>query len=284
MPFRIDTLRRHARQALRSPTLVAGVALLLCILAVAICAGSLFRDGPFDMVAPPFIWPGQDPQHYLGTDSMGRDILTGLAFGARVSLAIGFGSALIAVLIGVTVGALGGYFGGWTDKALSRATEVVQTMPSLILAVVLVALIGPTLPTIVMAISLTSWPQVARLMRAEVLRVRASEYVQAARVMRMTHLQIILRHVLPNTLAPVIVAGSVLVATSILAEAALSFLGLGDPNQMSWGAMVGNGRDALRTAWYITALPGTAIALTVIAFSLVGNGLNDLLNPRRAQE
>jgi len=173
-----------------------------------------------------------------------------------------------------------GYFGGWADHLLMRATELFQTMPPLLFVITLVSILAPSLPAIVLAIGITSWTQTARLIRAETLRVREAEYIQAARVMGMGNVRIITEHVLHNVLSPVVVTGSILVGTAILTEAALSFLGLGDPNVMSWGSMIGAGRQVLRIAWYVSALPGAAIVLTVIAVSLLGDGLNATLNPR----
>ena len=164
-----------------------------------------------------------------------------------------------------------------------RVTEMFQTLPSFLFAIVLVVILTPSLGSIVFAIGVTSWPQIARLVRAEAMRVRHAEYVKAAVTLGLGHGRIIAAHVLPNSIAPVVVAASVLMAQAILTEASLSFLGLGDPNVISWGSMVGVGRSTLRTAWYMTALPGLAIFVTVISFMLLGNGLNDKLNPRSAK-
>ncbi|GGF58532.1 ABC transporter permease [Azorhizobium oxalatiphilum] len=264
----------------RSRTALIGTAGLLLVVLGAIFAGRIFEADPLDMVARPFIWPFTDAAHPLGTDMLGRDILTGLVHAGRVSLAVGFSAAALAVMLGVVFGAVSGYFGGWADQILTRVTEVFQTMPPLVFAVVVVAILTPSVGSIVLGIAVTSWPQIARLVRAETLRLRDAEYVQAARVMGMGHTRIILTHILPNAISPVVVAGSILVASAILTEAALSFLGLGDPNLISWGSMIGAGREVLRTAWYMTALPGLAISFTVMALNLLGNGLNDVLNPR----
>jgi peptide/nickel transport system permease protein len=265
---------------LRSRTALAGSIGLAIVAGGAIFAGQIFAVDPLDMVARPFIWPFTNAEYPLGTDMLGRDILVGLVYAARVSLAVGLAAAVLAVFLGVVLGALSGYFGGWVDQVLTRITEVFQTMPPLVFVVVVVAILSPSVPSIVLGIAITSWPQIARLVRAEALRLREAEFVQAARVMGMGHGRIILTHILPNAISPVVVAGSILVASAILTEAALSFLGLGDPNLISWGSMIGSGREVLRTAWYMTALPGLAISLTVMALNLLGNGLNDVLNPR----
>lgn len=279
-------VRAHASSSaigyrlLRSRSTLVGGGVLLAILGLAVFADVLFAGDPLDMVARPFLWPGQNPAYPLGTDMLGRDMLVGLVHGSRMSLAVGFAAAALAIALGVAFGAVSGYFGGWVDQVLTRLTEVFQTMPPLIFAVVVVVILRPTVGSIVLGIGITSWPQIARLVRAETLRLRDGEFVQAARVMGMGHTRIILTHILPNAISPVIVAGSILVASAILTEAALSFLGLGDPNLISWGSMIGSGREVLRTAWYMTALPGLAISITVVALNLLGNGLNDVLNPR----
>ena len=187
----------------------------------------------------------------------------------------------LAVLLGVLIGVVAGYFGSsWLDDVLMRVTEVFLTMPRLLFTIALVMVLGPSTFSIALALGATSWPQIARLVRAEAMRVRELEFVRAATTLGFGHVRIILRHVLPNSVAPVMVASSVLVAQVILSEASLSFLGLGDPSVMSWGSMVGAGRSVLRTAWYMTALPGLAIFVTVMSFMLIGNGLNDVFNPR----
>jgi len=261
------------------PQTALGAALLLAIV-LAAASPLVWHQDPFAMVGRPFIWPGADARFPLGTDSFGRDILTGILSGARVSLLVGLAAASLAVLLGISVGVTAGYFGGWADHLLMRATELFQTMPPLLFVITLVSILAPSLPAIVLAIGITSWTQTARLIRAETLRVREAEYIQAARVMGMGNVRIITEHVLHNVLSPVVVTGSILVGTAILTEAALSFLGLGDPNVMSWGSMIGAGRQVLRIAWYVSALPGAAIVLTVIAVSLLGDGLNATLNPR----
>jgi peptide/nickel transport system permease protein len=198
--------------------------------------------------------------------------------------AIGFASTAICLLLGIAVGALAGYFGGWLDDALSRLTELFQTIPPFLFLIVLVAIATPTVATITLCIGVVSWPTIARLVRAEFRALRRREFVQAAETLGYSHARIVLQEILPNALPPVIVTTSVLVATAILNESALSFLGLGDPNVVSWGTMIGTGREVLRTAWYLTAIPGAAIVITVLALNLVGEALNDALNPRLGVE
>jgi peptide/nickel transport system permease protein len=204
--------------------------------------------------------------------------------GARVSLLIGLVSTAVALLIGVPLGGLAGYAGGLVDDALMRFTEFFQTIPSFALAIVIVAILQPSIASIVLAIAIVSWPPIARLVRGEVLSLRSREYVQAAITLGQSTPRILVSQVLPNTLAPIIVMASLMVASAILLESSLSFLGLGDPSLMTWGYMVGAGRTRLIEAWWISFFPGVAIFLTVLALNLVGEGLNDALNPRLARE
>ena len=264
----------------RNRSALAGFVLLAAMVAIAVIGPLLYPADPWDMAARPFLWPGEDGTYPLGSDIMGRDVLAGLIHGAGVSMLIGLAATAAAVGIGATVGALAGYFRGWTDDALMRLTEVFQTMPNILFVIVLVAIFQPSIGTIVLAIATVSWPPVARVVRGQFLSLREREFVQSCIVVGMGELRIILTQILPNCLAPVIVMASILVATAILVEAALSFLGLGDPNVMSWGTMIGNGRPSLRSAWYLSAIPGVAIILTVLSLNLVGEGLNDALNPR----
>lgn len=267
-----------------SRALTIGVVMLAAIVLVALTANVVYPGDPRDMVGPPSLWPGADARFPLGTDMMGRDMAAAMAHSASISLIVGIAATTVALAVGITFGALAGYCGGVVDDILMRISELFQTMPGLLFTIILVVILGPSIASITFAIGITSWPQIARLVRAEALRVRQLDFVLAAVAMGMTPARVILRHVLPNSLAPVVVAASILVAQAILADASLSFLGLGDPNVMSWGSMVGAGRPMLRTAWYMTALPGGAIFLTVMSFMLIGNGLNDLLNPRTGSE
>src|SRR5690606_33888108 len=204
----------------------------------------------------------------------------GIAHGAQVTLMVGASAAVISLLIGILVGAIAGYFGGWIEDILVRITEVFQTIPSFLLVIVLVIIGRPSVFVIAVSIGVASWPVIARLVRAEFRSLREAEFVTAARSQGFSNLRIILQEMLPNALPPVIVTTSVIVASAILIESGLSFLGMGDPNVVSWGSMIGEGREQLRTAWFLTALPGVFIILTVMALNLVGDGLNDALNPR----
>ncbi|KQW21503.1 ABC transporter permease [Afipia sp. Root123D2] len=264
----------------RSRTGVIGLIILLFVILMAIFGPILYPVDPWDMVARPLQWPSFGPEAPFGSDVLGRDVLSGLVNGARVSLIIGVSATAAAVTIGVTIGALAGYFRGIVDDVLMRITEVFQTIPNFLFVIVLVAVFRPSVFTISAAIAVVSWPAVARLVRGQFLSLRQRAFVESCVVIGMSTPRIIFTQILPNCMAPVIVTASIMVATAILIEAGLSFLGLGDPNVMSWGAMIGFGRQSLRTAWYLTLIPGVAIQLTVLSISFVGEALNDTLNPR----
>jgi peptide/nickel transport system permease protein len=262
----------------RNRAAVGGLALLVTIVLLALVGPQIYPVDPFDMVGRPFSPPfGEFP---LGTDVSGRDILAGVVRGAGVSLMIGCVAALTSTAIGVAFGAFAGYYGGWIDDLLMRITEYFLTIPSFMFAVVLVAIFSPSVFTVTIAIAVVSWPSVARLVRGEFLVQRDLEYVQACRSMGMRDVEIILAQILPNTMPAVIVIGSLTVATAILTESGISFLGLSDPNYVTWGYMVGVARTALLTAPWMIAMPGVAILVTVLAINLVGEGLNDALNPK----
>lgn len=275
----MNFLKRFARNR----GAVVGLIILLVVIVFALLAPSLFPQSPWRTVGRPFLAPFVMERFPLGTDTLGRNIAAGLVHGARVSLMIGVVSTLVALLIGVPLGAVAGYAGGFVDDALMRFTEFFQTIPSFALAIVMVAILQPQLGSIVLAIGVVSWPPVARLVRGEVLSLKTREYVQAAVTIGQSTPRIIFSQVLPNTIAPIIVMGSLMIGSAILLESSLSFLGLGDPNLMSWGYMVGAGRTRLIDAWWISFFPGLAIFLTVLALNLAGEGLNDALNPRLAR-
>lgn len=271
------------RTITQHPAVSLGALLMLIVVLGAVVGPLVFPGDPWEMAGPPMLWPGEDPAHPLGTDFMGRDLATGLAAGARVSLLIGLVSTALAATLGIAVGAIGGYFRGRVDAALMRLTEVFQTVPKFVLAVVLVAIFKPSVTTVVLAIGVVSWPATARLVRAEFLSLREREFVLAGETIGMGHVRLIVTQLLPNALPPVIAMATLTVATAIQTEASLAFLGLGDPNVMSWGTIIGSGREQVVDAWYICGLPGFAIVLTVLAFNLLGDGLNDALNPHLRQ-
>ncbi len=257
---------------------VAGAVTLGLVVAAALVGPLLYPVDPFDMVGQPAQPPSAS--FLLGTDVAGRDILAGILNGARISLLIGVLASLAATVVGVAFGALAGYYGGWVDDVLMRVTEFFLTIPSFVLAVVVVAIFQPSVVTVTAAIAVVSWPSVARLARGEFIAQRGRDYVQGCRAIGMPDWEIILLQIMPNALPPVIVVSSLMVATAILTESGLSFLGLGDPNLVSWGYMIGVARTVLRTSWWMSAIPGAMILVTVLAINLVGEGLNDALNPK----
>jgi peptide/nickel transport system permease protein len=271
------------RRYRRNKGAVVGLAGLLLVLLVAATAPLLFPGSPWDMAGAPFMPPGEMGM-LLGSDSLGRDVAAGIAHGARISLMVGAVSTVAALSVGVTLGAVAGYCGGLVDDLVMRFTEFFQTIPSFVLAILLVAIFTPSITSVVAAIAIVSWPPVARVVRAEFLSLRGREFVQAAEVLGKSRLSIVLGDILSNALSPIIVLASLMVATAILLESALSFLGLGDPNLMTWGFLIGSGRSVIRIAWWMSVFPGLAIFVTVLSLNLVGEGLSDALNPRLARQ
>jgi len=270
---------RTLRALLGNPAGSLSLAFMAAIVGLALAAPLLYPEDPMAMVARPLLWPGDNPAYPLGTDSLGRDVAAGIVWGARVSLLVGLAAMMIGVLIGVAVGAVAGYFGGRTDTILVKIIEIFQTPPSFLLLVVLMAIAQPSVTNVVLAIGGVTWPTTARIVRAEFRSLRGKDYVTAAGGLGYGHARIIVFEMLPNALPPIIVSSSVLVATAILMESALSFLGLSDPNVVTWGSMIGAGREMLRTAWFLSAMPGLAIVATVLALNTLGDALNDALNP-----
>lgn len=273
-----------SRRFLRNPAGVFGLTVVVLLVLTALTAGLFFPTDPLAITGDPFLWPGTAPGHPLGTDILGRDMLTGIVYGSRVSLIVGLLATAVAVVLGMTLGVSSAYFGGFTDTVIMRLVELFQTMPSLIFTIVVMVSLTPSIPAIVLAIGLTSWPQIARLVRAETLRLRDSEFVLTLKVLGLSDLRIVTRHLFPNVASIVVVTASIIAAHAILLEAAIAFLGLGNPNMISWGSMIGSGKEALRSAWYMAALPGVAIFVTVLGLTLLGNGLNDALNPQGAHK
>ena len=271
-------LRRffHSRAGL------VGVLLLLPIVLVALLAPLVSPGDPQAMAGPALLAPFQDPEFLLGTDRLGRSVLAGLLHGAGATLLVAAAAAIGALCLGTALGTVAGFVGGYTDEALMRLTEAFQAVPGFILALALVSVLGPSLGSVVLAISLSAWTGPARVVRAEILSLRSRDFVDAYRVLGMRPLEIAFREVLPNALPPVITLATVVIAAAILVEAALSFLGLGDPNRITWGRMIADGRAVLRTAPFLSIIPGTAIILTVLAVNLIGEGINEALAGKRA--
>ncbi|WP_084802998.1 ABC transporter permease [Bradyrhizobium sp. NAS80.1] len=269
------------RRFRRNRAALLGLILFVAVVLMAALADVVTPGDPLRIAGSPLTDPLTVASNPWGTDQLGRDIMSGIFHGARISLAIGVVATVISIAIGVVIGAVAGYFGGRIDGALMRVTEAFQTIPSFVLLLTLVAIFGSSIEIIVIAIGIVSWTAPARMVRAEFMSLRRREFVDAARNLGVSDMSIIFREILPNALPPVVVFASVVMANSILMESALAFLGLGDPNYASWGNMIGQGRAVLRTAWFCSVIPGVAILLTVLSFSLMGEGLNDALNPRQ---
>jgi peptide/nickel transport system permease protein len=218
--------------------------------------------------------------HPLGTDSKGRDMLAMLISGARVSLLVGLIATGIAIILGTIIGVLSAYLGGWVDNVLMRFTDIMMTFPFFILLVLIVFIFGPSLAIIVLAIGLTGWTGTARLLRSEALSLRTREFIAAAKAMGASDKRVIFRHLIPNVISLIIVMATLAIPGVILAEAALSFIGLGDPTVPSWGIILEAGQHSLRTAWWVAVEPGIMIFLTVLAFNFLGDGLRDAFDPK----
>ena len=258
---------------------VVGLIVLAIIIVVSLLGPLIYTTDPWEMVWSPFSPPGAKG-FLLGTDYLGRDLVAQIIHGGRATIAVGCAAALLSVLIGITFGALSGFYRGWVEEILMRITEFFQVLPTLLFSMVLVALFGASLEMITFAIGIVSWTGVARVTRAEFLKIRELEYVTASRSAGAKAPTLIFRVILPNALPPIVVQAALLVGFAILFEAGLSFLGLSDPNVMSWGAMMGNNRPFILQHAITIMYPGLAIFITGLAISLVGDGLNDALNPK----
>ncbi len=266
----------------RNRMAVAGLVVVFILGLVALAAPLI---APFDPLRPGALLTermvGPTRVHLMGTDQAARDVFSRLLYGARISLGIGVLAVAISVTVGTLLGAVAGYLGGWVDGAIMRFVDVVIAFPRLVLLVAIVTVFPPSLLLIVTVLGLTLWPGAARLVRGEVLGLREREFVLAARGLGYSRRRIILRHIVPNVLAPVIIAATLGIGDTIVLEAGLSFLGIGvQAPTPSWGTMVADGRDSLLGAWWLSTFPGFAIVLTVLAFNLVGDGLRDALDPR----
>ena len=263
----------------KSYSAVTGLVILIGIAVMGFIGPLFYPTDPFDMVWMPFSPPGADG-FLLGTDYLGRDILSQIINGARVSIAIGFSAALVSCFIGVGIGSFAGFYGGWVEETLMRITEFFQVLPTLLFAMVIVALFGSSVLSITLAIGAVSWASVARITRSEFLRIKELDFVLASRSSGSNNMALIFRVILPNAAAPIIVQSALLVGAAITFEAGLAFLGLSDPNVISWGQVIGSNRVYILDATYTVTFPGVAIFITVLAISLVGDGLNDAINPK----
>lgn len=273
-------MRSFIRRFASSPEGVAGALLLLFLVLAAVLAPMILPGDPSAIVGRPLLPPFADASFPLGTDQLGRDVLTRLIYGSQASLTVGFSSAVVAIVVGTLVGTVAGLAGGLVDEGLMRVVDAFQIVPGFLLALAFVSVVGPSLAVIVLAIGLGAWTGPARLARAEVLSIRERDYVAAARVVGMHPSEIAFREVLPNALPPVLSLVSVIVAAAVLIEAALSFLGLGDPNSVTWGGMIADGRNLLRSAPFLSIIPGLGLVSAVVGIYLFGEGLVEALSIR----
>jgi peptide/nickel transport system permease protein len=271
-------MRAFIRRFVRNRPAVLGFAILVIVVLLALLAPVIHPASPFLLIGKPFQPPLGD--YAFGTDQLGRDLTAAILYGARTTLLIGFVATLIAVLVGATIGGLAGYYGGRVDAVLMRVTEFFQVLPALLFAMVVVTLFSPTIVTVTIAIGVVSWTGTARLTRGEFLKLKGQDFVRAERAIGARNMRLIWSVILPNALPPLIVSATLAIGAAILFEAGLSFLGLGDPNQMSWGMMIGSSRQYVLSCWWAVAFPGATIFLTVLAVSLIGDGLNDAMNPK----
>ena len=277
--------RSATSRLLRDSRAVIGIAVVVVIVLAALLAPVIARHDPLAIdLASQLARPSA--AHWMGTDVQGRDVWARLVYGARISLAVGIISQSIALLLGVTLGLVAGFYGKWVDELVMRLADVTLAFPTLLLLIAMVAALQPSLPVVFATIGVVGWAGMARLVRGQVLVVRQLEYVQAVRALGAVDRRIVLRHVLPNVIAPVVIAATLGVAGAIMAEAALSFLGLGvQPPTPSWGSMISDGRDLdqLRHAPWTSLFPGLAIGAAVLGFNLLGDALRDALDPRHVE-
>jgi peptide/nickel transport system permease protein len=271
---------RVVRLLLKYPAGIIACVFLLALATISAAAPLVVGD-PLQIststLSPPSLG------HPLGTDDLGRDLAAGMIYGARVSLVVGLLAAAAATLLGSAIGAAAGFYGGLFDTLVMRLAEIFQVFPSFVLAALIVALTGPGLVQVIVVISLLAWPQTARVMRGEVLRVKESSFVKAVRCLGISERAILIQEIIPNAMAPVVALGTLIVGHAILLEAALSFFGLSDPEIASWGQMLSNGQRLLSNAWWASLFPGAAIFLTVLAFNIVGDALGKAFNTRQGR-
>ncbi|WIF94086.1 ABC transporter permease [Caminicella sporogenes] len=273
------------RRLKKNKMAMLGLAILTVLVLLALCADFIADyDGVVVKIDLANKLKGPSAEHWLGTDEFGRDIFARMVHGARVSLKVGIIAVGISIIIGGTLGAIAGYYGGKLDNIIMRTMDVFLAIPSILLAIAIVSALGPSLFNLMLAIGVSSVPSYARIVRASVLSIRDQEFIEAAKAIGASDARIILKHIIPNALAPVIVQGTLGVAGAILSTAGLSFIGLGiQPPAPEWGSMLAGGRQYLRYAWHVTTFPGLAIMITILALNLVGDGLRDALDPRLKQ-
>lgn len=277
---RLAQLRRFWSTLSRNYITVWGLGIIVIMIILAVISPYIAPYGYETMILPDRLQP-PNTKHLLGTDNFGRDILSRMLYGARVSLIVGLGGVAIATSIGVLLGAMAGFYSKWIDEIIMRIMDVMLAFPYIILAVALMAMVGPSLRNVILVIGITRTPRFARVTRGSVLALKEMDFVTAARSLGQREWRILARHILPNCLTPIVIMASLSVATAILTESALSFLGLGiRPPQASWGTMIADGRRFMLDAPWIATLPGIAISLTILGYNLFGDGLRDALDPK----
>lgn len=297
----MDTTLRHAetssarsrrgrlptvvRSLLRTPGALFGLLVVITVIGSALLAPMVAPFDPVEQNIPGRLlapaWPPSIEGHLFGTDALGRDILTRMMYGAQISLLVGVGAVAVAGVLGVLLGLLAGYYGGWVDHLLMRLVDIWQSIPFLVLAIAIVAVLGPSLTNLVLVLALTGWVTFGRVVRSQVLALKEGDFVEAARALGATNRRIMLRHILPNAATSIIVIATLQIAQMITMEAALSFLGLGvQPPQAAWGSMVAEGKDVVSVAWWLSTFPGLAVVCTVLGVNLLGDWLRDALDPR----
>jgi len=276
----VRDVRVARRLLLRNPANIIGLTLIIIFFLIAIF-GPRFAKYNFDeMIIPDRLSP-PTVTHPLGTDQFGRDIMVRIFYGARVSLLVGVGGTSIALVLGVTLGSAAGYYGRWFDELLMRMIDIIMAFPYIVLAIVMAWIIGPSLQNLIIVIGIIRTPQFARITRGSVLIIKEMTFIEAAHALGQRHFTIVIRHILPNCISPILVYASLSLATAISTEAALSFLGLGiQPPRPSWGTMLAEGQRFMFDAPWISTFPGIAISLAILGYNLVGDGLRDLLDPR----
>ena len=271
---------KKVKMFLKDPQSIIGLCILTVMLVLAIFAPVICPGNPIFSVGVPLQAPGQD--FLLGTDYLGRDVWAMLVWGSRVSIIFAFGASVLSLLVGIVLGALSGYIGGWLDDLMCRVLELFYIIPRTFLVILMVAFFGSSISLMVIIVGLTIWPSNAKIMRAQVLTLKRRGYVQAADVAGGTKLSILFRHIVPNGMGPVLSNSVLQMAQAVLTEASLSFLGLGDPNQASWGLILNAGQRNISTAPWLVIAPGIALALLLLAFNLIGTALHRTLNVKQA--
>ncbi len=261
-----------------------GAVLVILVILIAILA-PVISPYPPDAIDPMHPLEPPSVHHLMGTDSLGRDVFSRMLYGARISLLVGFIAVGISTIVGTVLGAIAGYYGGWIDSLIMRFVDIMLCFPTFFLILAVIAFLNPSIVNIMVVIGLTSWMGVARLVRAEFLKLRKVEFTEAVRAVGASNFRIIFRHILPNAMAPVLVAATLGVAGAVLTESALSFLGLGvQPPTPSWGNILAEGKDNIEIAWWLSLYPGLAILITVLGYNLVGEGIRDAIDPRLKDE